>query len=388
MSGTAPQQAGAPTTTTPFELLWERHRGKANILMTLVIGGIVAYYSIRYFEQRAVDKTWSAFASAALLDEAYASSDESLQMTGSLETSLVGALAKADPAKMDSFARELSGQGTPYLKWILANKALSERQWDQAESIVKEIERDYQKHHICLESDYPVQARDEVREDPVKAKAHPEKEPELKPAKKGSLTALFREQIQSGRTFAEPTQFAKPTIPADSPRYRIKFSSEGDVVVVLLPGVAPLHCKEFQELVNTNFWNDRNVDEVQRPTPQNKFRPTQLHFGFDTRSENASEWDTTKASTHLVEEVTGLSHFPGAIAARADSDGKSCVDRLWISVEDTASQDGHRQVFGYVESGLENVRKICEASLASTEEEQRGQGRPSTRVKVVSVTRE
>jgi cyclophilin family peptidyl-prolyl cis-trans isomerase len=161
-----------------------------------------------------------------------------------------------------------------------------------------------------------------------------------------------------------------------------------DVVVVLLPGVAPLHCKEFQELVNTNFWNDRNVDEVQRPTPQNKFRPTQLHFGFDTRSENASEWDTTKASTHLVEEVTGLSHFPGAIAARADSDGKSCVDRLWISVEDTASQDGHRQVFGYVESGLENVRKICEASLASTEEEQRGQGRPSTRVKVVSVTRE
>jgi len=388
MSGTAPQPAAAPSTSTPFELLWERHRGKFNLLVTLILGGILLYYGLRYFEQRAIDQTWSGFASAALLDEAYASSDESLQMSGALETSLVGALAKADPAKMESFTREHGTVKVPYLKWILANKALSERKWDEAESIVTEVEQMYPTHHLCLESDYPVQARGQVRDDPAKAKANPLKEPELKPAKRGALTRMFREQIQAGRIFAEPAHFAKPAIPADAPKYRIKFGEMGDVVVVLLPGVAPLHCAKFQELVGLNFWNDRNVDEVQRQTSQNKFRPTQLHFGFDTRSENASEWDLTKPSTHLVEEVTGLSHFPGALAARADSDGKSCVDRLWISVDDLASQDGHRQVFGYIESGLEIARKICETSLASTEEEQSGQGKPLPRVKIVSVTRE
>jgi len=44
-------------------------------------------------------------------------------------------------------------------------------------------------------------------------------------------------------------------------------------------------------------------------------------------------------------------------------------------------------VFAYVVEGLENVRKICDASYDRSEDEEVGRGRPSENIAIKSVTK-
>jgi hypothetical protein len=43
-------------------------------------------------------------------------------------------------------------------------------------------------------------------------------------------------------------------------------------------------------------------------------------------------------------------------------------------------------VFGYVVEGLDNLKRVCEAAM-STQEEEKGSGRPSANIRVTSVTK-
>ncbi|MDO8349214.1 MAG: peptidylprolyl isomerase, partial [Planctomycetota bacterium] len=116
-------------------------------------------------------------------------------------------------------------------------------------------------------------------------------------------------------------------------------------------------------------------------------RPRQLHLGFQsTKDADRTKWIKTDPSNHQIDfEKNVLSHFQGAVSAREGVDGKSCVDRMWIAVEDAAEEDGTRVVFAYVVEGLENLKKLCDSAMTSTEDEA-GIGIPTDNVTVVSVT--
>ena len=211
------------------------------------------------------------------------------------------------------------------------------------------------------------------------------------------MVGLLRARIAALRQFEPPAQFQKPEIPTDAPKYRIKFGGpgvpgNGEVVIALMTQQAPELTKEFEKLAAEDFWKDIKVDEIQRPpAAAGRFANTlcQFHFGFaSTRGEDRSQWDTTKPSEHLVDENTGLSHFPGAVAARLDADGKSQVDRLWIVGDDAAAQDGTRQVFAYVVEGMDVVKGICkDLPLSSAQEDQVGRGKPADNIKIESITK-
>jgi cyclophilin family peptidyl-prolyl cis-trans isomerase len=111
-----------------------------------------------------------------------------------------------------------------------------------------------------------------------------------------------------------------------------------------------------------------------------------LHFGFaSTKSDTRTEWESTEPSENPVDyEDTGLSHFPGAVAARHEADDKSCADRFWINVDDWAMQDGETVVFAYVVEGLETLERACEATM-SAQEEELGQGRPEENIRITAV---
>ena len=83
-------------------------------------------------------------------------------------------------------------------------------------------------------------------------------------------------------------------------------------------------------------------------------------------------------------EDTGLSHFAGALSARPEADGKSCFDRLWVSVTDESNQDGMRVVFGFVTEGLDVLENICQSEL-DLQDEERGQGRPTENIRISAV---
>jgi len=111
-----------------------------------------------------------------------------------------------------------------------------------------------------------------------------------------------------------------------------------------------------------------------------------LHFGFESsKDDDRTKWSTTEPSNNVVDfEDSGLSHFPGAVATRPEAEGKSCADRLWISVDDDSDFDGSRVVIGYVVEGMDVLRDIGGAAL-SAQEEERGRGRPIENIRITAV---
>lgn len=396
MSSNAPTPLEGTQAPNTIEILWETHRKKVTVFFWLLLVALAAYYGIQYYSQRQHDQKWSKFAAGALLESGYAPEGDPQQ--SNITTSLLDALEKEDLASLEQRLGSAGPAERPYFLWLIANRAVQLKNWDRARSALAELERDFPKHPLVQPSAYPVQVRDEVED--KKEQEQPDsgqqpKEPELEPAKEGSMVGLLRARIEALEKFEMPAQFQRPAIPETAPRYRVKISgpSEYEFVIALMTEQAPEITKAFEELVKTkpDHWKDMKVDEINRLPPKlqpwmRSMQAPQFHFGFEsTRKANRTEWDTTKPSEHLVDEVTGLSHFPGAVAARADADGKSQIDRLWITASDASIFDGSRQVFAYVVEGMDAVEQITKETLSSSQEEEMGRGKPAEDLKIVSI---
>jgi cyclophilin family peptidyl-prolyl cis-trans isomerase len=383
MSATPPQQLEGTQAPSQIEFLWERYRRHFNLVVTLGLCAVAGFYALKYYNQTQVDKRWTEFAVSIGLEKGYTD-------LGAVTESATDTLA--DLGKLEQLLGAADEHQKPYVLLAIARRAMQDKNWDRAESALAELETKYPKHTLVATNPYPVQVREQVKKDETAEDTQPKnKKPELKPAVAGSAVSLLREQIAAAKAFVLPTRFAKPEIPADAPKVKFELSGDnGSFVIALMTAQAPKHCEEFLKLVNQEggpFWKGLSVDEIQRNGTGMAKHPMQLHLGFEsTREVEQSKWTKTDPSKHLVDfEVTGLSHFPGAVAAQVEADGKSCADRFYVVGEDAAEQDGQRVVFGYIVEGLENVKKVCEASMAAQEDEA-GVGVPTDRVTVTDVT--
>jgi cyclophilin family peptidyl-prolyl cis-trans isomerase len=359
-------------------MLWERYRSLAYVIVAAVLVALGVNYFLKHLKQKEVDANWSSFAATLDLSSGYTDYDSIIPpsvtegLTAIDAKTLQDALAKANDAQK------------PFLLLAIARKAMYEKQWETAEQSLREIETKYPKHSLVRESAEPVQAREFEKVDP-KAK----KPAEPKPAVAGSAVSMMRAQIEAAKTYAPPSQFAPVPVAADAPKVKFEFSGDYGFCVIALHASSPLHRDAFLALARQEgggFWKDIAIDEIRRPAKAVK-QPHELHLGFETtKSDEREKWPTTEPSKHQVEfEKNGLSHFAGAVSADVAPDGKSCADRFWISVDDAPRNDGERVIFGQVVEGLENLKRICEATMAAQDEE-RGQGRPTETIRVTGVT--
>ncbi|MEQ1631401.1 MAG: peptidylprolyl isomerase [Planctomycetota bacterium] len=359
---------------------------------------MLGFYGLKFYQQTQLNKKWSDFSAATLLNSTYSPANGDPRNASSFEAigTMLDELRDTTDAHFDSALAKADAAQKPYLLWLKACRAARVGDLESATKAADQLKADYPKHPLCAQSGYPVQVRQEVekpKDDKQKAKTE-EEEPELKPALAGSAVEMLVLNLKAAKEFVAPKQFVQPTIPADAPRYKVTLEGEyGEFVIALMTTAAPKMSAKFEELAAQNYWDGVKVDEIVRPgSRRNRFmEPTrQFHFGFEsTKTEaNRVDWDTTTASKEerTVEEFTGLSHFPGAVAARM-RDGKSEIDRLYISESDSPSQDEQRQVFAYVVEGLETVRKVCDASYDRAEDEEMGRGRPAENIAVKSVTK-
>jgi cyclophilin family peptidyl-prolyl cis-trans isomerase len=395
MTAVPPQLEGAQT-ANQIELLWEKHRRTITTVFWVAACAVVINYGFRYYMQWKLDEKWGAFAAALKLQHAYApeivnktEAAEALQKAGgNLAADLEEQLATADLASLEAAVSSAAPEQVPFFLWMVANKAKQLKDWDKAISSLDRLERDYKSHSLCRSSDSPIQFRKTKKADPPPKGKAPE--PELEPAVKCSAVSVLRAQIERLRGYTEPAQFAKVSIPADSPKFRIKFTNGKEVVFAFLKDKAPLHFNKFEELAKANFWNKMRVDEIRRPTSLSslKGQPYELHFGLEgSKDSDRTKWDPKEPSKNQVDfEENGLSHFAGAVACSPEADGKSAVDRLWICATDAANQDGQRVVVGYVVEGLDVLKGICESSLMTTEEERRGFGKPQDNIEIESIS--
>jgi cyclophilin family peptidyl-prolyl cis-trans isomerase len=383
MSATPPSVLEGTQSPSQIELLWERYRSLAYVIIFAVVAALGVNYAIKYFDRKKTDENWSAFTATLGYEKGYTDDAKAF-------TSLTDLLKDVDLATIEaSLGKALPAQ-KPFLLMAVARRAIIEKQWDRAESALKDLETNYPQHSLVKASKYPIQTREEVKKDQKKDEVVPvqqkPKKPEWKPAVEGSAVALVRQQIAAAKGYAAPTQFAKAEVPADATKIKFELSEGfGSFVIALMPQ-AEKHREAFIKLAKEGFWKDVAVDEIRRSAKFMK-QPLELHLGFkSTTVDDRTKWNTTEPSTNLLDfESTNLSHFAGAVSARNEADGKSCSDRFWICVDDNPSHDGERVVFGFVVEGLDNLRRVCEAAM-STQEEERGSGRPSANIRVSAVT--
>ncbi len=373
----------APGTHAPshIELLWERYKSLVYVILLAALGALAANYAIAKYNQSQRDSEWSKFAATIGLDAAY------VDPANAGIAALADRLDTVDKAQLEAAAAGAPESQKPYLLLALARKSIATKEWDAAEAALRELETKFPDHSLVKTSAHPVQAREAVPEDP--AATTPRTKTEWKPAVAGSAVGLVRAQIAAAKDFAPPTKFAKHEVPADAPRIKFDFSGDyGSITIALMPQT-PLHRDAVLALAKQEepFWKGVAVDEVRRPA-KNLKQPREMHFGFaSTKNEVRAEWTDTEPSTNLVEfESSPLSHFAGAVSARVEKDGKSCADRFWILYDDAPQYDGQRVIFAYVVDGLENVKRICSATMMTTAEEEQGRGKPEDVIRVTGVT--
>ena len=376
MSATPPSSLEGTQAPSPFEVLWERYKSLIVTVIAAILLALVGNYFWKYSEQKAIDEKWSAFSASIGIADSYVDfSKIYVPLTTTLEDVEIATL-QADLNSADATQK-------PYYLLAIARKAMVEKDWDLAESTLGSLESEFPRHPLVVVSKAPVQSQDQKEDEKGEAS---QEGPQFEPPVEGSVVSLMRAQIASAKDFTLPDSFQMPEIPADAKKVKFTFGDYGTATIALMPQ-APAHAAKFLELAQAEggFWNGLAVDEIQRGT-ENFERPYAMHFGFaSTKDDDRTKWTTTEPSENQVEwEETGLSHFDGAISARAEADGKSCADRIWVHVDDQANLDGSRVVFAYVVEGLDVLRSICEAGM-SAEEEDRGVGRPSENIRITAV---
>lgn len=384
-----PQALEAPN---QINLLWERYRSLFYVVVLGILGAMGVHYYLRARDQARVDSDWSTFAQSIGMKDAYGSKEQMEDGANSYVAGGVASLKNLDLGKLESSFDAAPGHLKPYYLFAVACKAKSDKDFDKAMQTLDKLVAAYPQHVLVRESEYPTQVRQQEPEKDDKKPPSTNRKPTLKPATKGSSVQLLRDQIAAIKAFQMPAQFARVEVPADATKYKFE-TTKGSFVIALMPQ-AKLHREAFMKLADAQppFWQNTAVDEIRRST-KNRKRPMELHFGFDSsRAEDRTQWASKEPSKNQVDfEDSKLSHFAGAVCGRpeadAESGGKSCVDRLWISVDDNAQQDGERVVFGYVVEGLDVLKGICELPMSSTQEDESGEGRPNDLVRITKVTK-
>jgi len=381
MTAALPPQMEGTQAPSAVEMLWHQYRGLFRLLVLALIVSLGLNYGWAYYQRVERDREYSAFAATTGLANGYNNSSlpasleqqrlqqAYMQLPGDLSKEV----AKLDDAKLEQAIQQADAARKPYLIWVAAARAVETQQWEKAEAALARLEGEYPKHVLCVTTDYPVQVRPEVKKDEAAdAVKKPNQKPDLEPAKQGSLVSMLRAQIASHKSFQLPAQFRQPPDPENAPKVKVKLSGGcGEFTIALLPEAAPKHVAKFLELVDAKFFDGIKVDEIHRDGTRAKFYDPEFHFGFEKTktTDDRTQWLDSNPSANQVEwETNDLSHFPGAIAARAEGD-KSSPDRLWVCIDDLAKMDGNRVIFGFVVEGLDKIRGITDAPFSTSQEE-------------------
>lgn len=376
MSATPPSTLEGTETPNPFELLWERYRSLILVVVSAVLIALIGNTVWTYMEQDAVSNEWSEFTVNIGLGGSYVDVSKSID-------GLTQALEDIELADLEAQVGTSNDAQKPYVLLAIARKAMMTENWERAEGALAAIESGYPKHDLVLVTKGAMQTRDPKKPDPDETEA---KELEWEDTADGNVIAMMRKQMAAAQSFSLPASYAMPEIPADAKKVKFTLGEYGSFTIALMPS-APLHADKLIELVTADdgaWFKGVAVDEVHRSTKLREI-PYAMHFGFQsTKDDLRTKWSTTEPSTNIVEfENSGLSHFAGAVSARPEADGKSCADRLWISVDDNSNRDGSQVVFGFVTEGLDVLRTVCETSLDIQAEEQ-GQGQPTENIRVTA----
>lgn len=128
----------------------------------------------------------------------------------------------------------------------------------------------------------------------------------------------------------------------------IELESEEKIIMELYPDVAPISVKNFQKLVESDFYNDIIFHRV--------VKDFVIQAGDGTSLGRTASTIKGEFSANGVQN--DLKHERGVVSMARTSVKDSASSQFFIMLEDNASLDGQYAAFGRVIAGLDVVDKI------------------------------
>ena len=395
-----------------LDFLWQKYRNFIFASLAAVAAGVAIVYAFEVAAQAREDARWSKFAEELGLAAGYAEDgslasfldqqgDRRGQMVGwyiastrgELVSQLPEDLEALDTSELAAHAKAADSAVAPLYLFVLARRYAVAEEFDEALATLDSLEKDYPGHFLNQTTDYPPQWRRPVENDEDEVESAPgADEPELEDAVSGSWVARLREQVQTELAFHKSHNGFFECPEPDSDKIATINFGDGREVKVRFYAKAGKHVDRFVQLANDEkFWDGVRIHKIVR-TPEGVAQGErgELYFGLAaSKDDDRSQWvDAAKPSTDsIVEwEETGISNFPGVLAAEPATDGMSQVEKLVLTTEDmAATKDGSRVVFGKVIEGLDVVRDLVGEPFTDEQERIRGEGRPEINITVESL---
>lgn len=132
---------------------------------------------------------------------------------------------------------------------------------------------------------------------------------------------------------------------------------DGDVVIALLPDIAPAHAARMKELARAGAYDGvafhRVIDGFMAQSGDVQF--ANVNNGFDARRAGTGGSDLPD----LPAEFSKIPHDRGTLGAARSSNPNSANSQFFINFSDNHFLNGQYTVYGRVISGMEHVDRIA-----------------------------
>ena len=139
---------------------------------------------------------------------------------------------------------------------------------------------------------------------------------------------------------------------------KISVAGHGDIILALLPEIAPATVENFQNLVSEGFYNGLTFHRVMKNF---------MIQGGDPKG-NGTGYTDTKIKGEFTENgfQNDLLHLRGVLSMARGNDVNSASCQFFICDTANPHLDGRYATFGYVISGLGTVDSITSVSVTTT----------------------
>jgi cyclophilin family peptidyl-prolyl cis-trans isomerase len=131
---------------------------------------------------------------------------------------------------------------------------------------------------------------------------------------------------------------------------------DGDVIIQLLPDVAPGHCDRMKELARAGAYDNvafhRVIDGFMAQTGDVENGNMEKDFNLRRAGTGGSDLPNLKA------EFSRIPHARGSLGAARSSNPDSANSQFFINFKDNDFLNGQYTVYGQVISGMEHVDAI------------------------------
>jgi len=139
---------------------------------------------------------------------------------------------------------------------------------------------------------------------------------------------------------------------------------DGDVVINLLPDVAPGHCDRMKELARAGEYDNvcfhRVIDGFMAQTGDVEHGNMEKEFNIRRAGTGGSKHGDVPA------EFSKVPHARGSIGAARSANPNSANSQFFINFKDNDFLNGQYTVYGQVASGMEHVDKIARGEPPAT----------------------